>query len=113
MRRSRKWEEGVALIKCPECEQDVSSKAKACPHCGCPLSSTAHGHRPVQIIEQTGKGWKAIRAMGWLLIVVGGLVLFAEWRVGNSGGAGVGWWIVLAGVGCVGLGRAGAWWYHG
>ncbi len=103
----------MTLIKCPECEQDVSSEANACPHCGYPLSPTAHDSRPVQVIEHTRKGWKAIRALGWLLIVVGGVVLFTEWQAVDSSDAGLGWWIVLAGVGCVGLSKAGAWWYHG
>lgn len=26
----------MALIKCSECNKDISEKAKACPHCGCP-----------------------------------------------------------------------------
>ena len=29
----------MALIKCPECGGQVSDKAPACIHCGCPLSS--------------------------------------------------------------------------
>ncbi len=29
----------MALIKCPECGKDISDKAKACPNCGCPISS--------------------------------------------------------------------------
>ncbi len=28
----------MALIKCPDCGQMVSDRAKACIHCGCPLS---------------------------------------------------------------------------
>ena len=28
----------MALTKCPECGGDVSDKAVACPHCGCPLN---------------------------------------------------------------------------
>ena len=28
----------MALIKCPDCGQDVSDKAKVCIHCGCPLA---------------------------------------------------------------------------
>jgi hypothetical protein len=28
----------MALMKCEECGRDVSSKAKACPHCGCPVN---------------------------------------------------------------------------
>ena len=27
----------MALIKCPECSNDISNKAKACPFCGCPI----------------------------------------------------------------------------
>ncbi|MEQ2827819.1 MAG: zinc-ribbon domain-containing protein [Anaerobutyricum hallii] len=27
----------MALIKCPECELQVSDKALSCPHCGFPL----------------------------------------------------------------------------
>ena len=28
----------MAMIKCPECGNQVSDKAKACIHCGCPIS---------------------------------------------------------------------------
>ncbi len=28
----------MALIKCPECGREVSDKAQACIHCGCPLN---------------------------------------------------------------------------
>lgn len=27
----------MALIKCPECEANISSKAENCPHCGFPI----------------------------------------------------------------------------
>lgn len=30
------------LIKCPECHQEVSDKARQCIHCGFPLSTTTH-----------------------------------------------------------------------
>lgn len=29
----------MAIIKCPECQQDVSDRAPVCPHCGFPLES--------------------------------------------------------------------------
>lgn len=29
----------MALLKCPECQHDVSDKATACPHCGYPMNS--------------------------------------------------------------------------
>ena len=28
----------MALVKCPDCGREVSSSAKACPQCGCPIS---------------------------------------------------------------------------
>ena len=30
----------MALIRCPECGNDVSDKAKACPRCGAPINVT-------------------------------------------------------------------------
>lgn len=27
----------MSLIKCPECQKEVSDKAKTCIHCGCPI----------------------------------------------------------------------------
>lgn len=32
----------MALIKCPECNHDVSSAAKACPYCGYPINSVGN-----------------------------------------------------------------------
>ena len=29
----------MALIKCTECGKEISDKAEACPHCGCPISA--------------------------------------------------------------------------
>lgn len=34
------------LIKCPECELQVSDKALTCPHCGYPLKSNAKSYSP-------------------------------------------------------------------
>ena len=31
----------MALIKCPECGNDVSTEAVSCPKCGCPIKRTA------------------------------------------------------------------------
>jgi|GEM_PF-2075976 len=34
----------MALTKCSECSREISTQAKACPHCGCPITSTpVHG----------------------------------------------------------------------
>lgn len=34
------------LIKCPECDLQVSDKATACPHCGYPMQPTAKAKKP-------------------------------------------------------------------
>ena len=31
----------MALINCPECKREISDKATACPHCGCPAQNSA------------------------------------------------------------------------
>ena len=31
----------MSLIRCPECNDEVSNKAIACPHCGYPMSGRA------------------------------------------------------------------------
>ena len=39
------------LIKCPECESQISDKAFACPHCGCPVKSD----KPQSVPRQTSR----------------------------------------------------------
>lgn len=38
----------MALIKCPECEREISDKATACPHCGYPISPAPTVDEPIQ-----------------------------------------------------------------
>lgn len=40
----------MALIKCSECGKEISDKASACPHCGCPMGEikVTEGERPAQ-----------------------------------------------------------------
>jgi len=33
----------MAMVKCSECQKEISDKAGSCPHCGCPISSTGSG----------------------------------------------------------------------
>lgn len=44
----------MALIKCPECNSEVSDKAKSCPKCGCPIKEdvnfTQKQHRTKQSV---------------------------------------------------------------
>ena len=66
----------MALIRCPDCHRDVSSKATACPNCAYPITRIPLQGR-VQVIEKTGRRWKEVRVLGWLLILVAlGLIAF-------------------------------------
>ena len=44
----------MALIKCPECGNDVSTSAASCPHCGFPLKP-AEAPEPITYETQTVK----------------------------------------------------------
>lgn len=39
----------MALIKCPECGKEVSSRAFDCPHCGCPVNDGTHGNVVIKL----------------------------------------------------------------
>lgn len=38
----------MALIKCKECGKEISDKATACPHCGCPVQTTDEAKVEIQ-----------------------------------------------------------------
>ena len=40
----------MALVSCPECETQVSSKASGCPQCGYPIA----GNQPKRAVMQKG-----------------------------------------------------------
>lgn len=57
--------------------------------------------------EQTGKSWKALILLAWVLIIIGGIIALAT--EGGMGGL-----ITLAIGGCIYLlAKFGAWWEHG
>lgn len=54
----------MALIKCPECEKEISDKAESCPNCGCPSSEwkkvnlKEKAEIPKEIIEKATSEFK-------------------------------------------------------
>lgn len=51
----------MALINCPECNNQVSNTAEACPHCGAPISGAKEGHAAgvqIKTIQETSKRLK-------------------------------------------------------
>lgn len=45
----------MALIKCPECNGQVSDKAKACPHCGYPIAEIMTNSVTERTVKVNGK----------------------------------------------------------
>ena len=41
----------MALIRCPECGREISSRAKACPHCGFPMDDVIKPNEEELVIE--------------------------------------------------------------
>lgn len=106
----------MALITCPDCGQQVSDQAAACPQCARPLgqSVASLGRGPVQTVEQTGKKWKLPMAIFGGMAALGGILFAASYDKGELGGAGALGAVLLA-IGLVGfiVARIGAWWQHG
>ena len=95
----------MALTQCPDCGNDLSDLAPACPNCGRPAAA-----RPVTV-EATAKRFKrpmmlatVIMGLGFGLLVTGG---DSMGQVGAGGG------IILLGLIIYGAARFGGWWHHG
>ena len=48
----------MALINCPECKNQVSSTAAACPKCGAPVSGSMGAGTPLATTQLTSKRLK-------------------------------------------------------
>jgi len=76
---------------------------------------------PVQTIQQTGKVWKAIIAVGTMITLVAGVALVVSIVVVSSaedGAESAGVTLILSGLATVGglmitlVGKLGRWWFH-
>lgn len=97
-------ETSQAQKACPYCAEMIMAAAKKCKHCGEFLEQKAQT-KP-QVIEATGKTWKAVELIGALLIPLS-LLVWAQ----ASGAQGVP--LLMIGC-CMYFGaKIGGWWNHG
>ena len=89
------WESGfMAMIKCPECNADISDKAEACPKCGYELKKAENKETTGTDTEKKEKKFKGkidykYIIIGLLVIVVGFYMLnqqniFKSGKTGNA-----------------------------
>jgi hypothetical protein len=87
----------MALVSCPDCGQQISDRAPACPKCGHPMAAT--------VIEKTGKGYKKLKIIGGLIFFISLPILLFSFDVGI--------YIMLAGVFLYVVASFQAWYNHG
>lgn len=94
----------MALIQCPECNNQISDTAPRCPQCGY--------QREAATIQETGKEWKGLQLIGGIMAIfgvpiamLGGLVVPALSYASLT--------VMLAGMGMFTYARMMAWWHHG
>ena len=59
----------MALTKCPECGNEVSTKAKACPGCGAPVKSVSNAFEDLQKASSGCSGCLGVAGLVGLFFV--------------------------------------------
>ncbi|MBU1630173.1 hypothetical protein KKD88_03805 [Patescibacteria group bacterium] len=99
----------MALIKCSECNKEISEKATSCPHCGCPVARKSNA--PVAV-ELTGKKWKLNKLISVIGLILGFLLFTDSYQKNgfNNPLTGFGLSLMLFSVTGLFIGKFGAWW---
>jgi len=61
----------MAMIKCRECEREISNKAEKCPHCGFPLSKKSKENKKTNVLGTV---------LGIIILIIG----LSMWLGGTS-----------------------------
>ncbi len=69
----------MALIKCQECDKEISDQAEACPGCGHPIKPVK-SEPPTVTVEGIKKSHAGLKAIGFIAIVIGLI-----WTMSGSG----------------------------
>lgn len=101
----------MTLIKCPECEKEVSDKAKECPKCAYPIKQKKD-KKEVQTIQQTKKEYKKQMLLAVPVIIIGGVILLTSSVSDASTGKILGVIITLSGIIWCFVIKTQIWWHH-
>ena len=67
----------MALVKCPDCDQDVSSEAWKCPRCGKPMVPETVRRVGEHLVSNAGKDFKWAIKASVITVSVCGVLLAA------------------------------------
>lgn len=69
----------MALVKCPECEKEVSDKTENCIHCGYFFNTKKHMSNVSKIlVEQTDKKWKMLKLVAFFMFIFSIVGMFSD-----------------------------------
>lgn len=94
----------MSLIKCSECQKEISDQAVTCPNCGNPIHPKGVTEKPVEV-ELTNKKWKKRAILSIILFFIGWIVM--------SKSLGLGFFIIFIALLTGISSRIGAWWTNG
>jgi proline racemase len=114
----------MPLMNCPECNQQVSGRAKACPKCAYPINPSVRPATPgaplaasaavarVQTVEQTSKALKGQVLASVLLVMAGTFMTCASAAAEAPGFGAAAGLLAFAGVVWFIVTRIRIWWHH-
>ncbi len=100
----------MALIRCPECGNQVSTVAASCPQCGAPVASW-NIQTPLATIQRTSKPLKLQGCLSMLLLCFG-IAVFVTASSSAPAVGSMGIFLAIIGAIWVVITRIRIWWHH-
>ena len=102
----------MSLIKCFECQSEMSDKALACPKCGNPNKPKKGSVDGLDAVRSASKKWKLVKLIFGLIFVTAMVGFFLRAMKTGLNDPYVEVWAAAMGLGFAGFlfGRLGAWW---
>ncbi len=105
----------MSLTNCPDCKNEVSTLAPACPNCGRPIAAEpdvkATGSQ-LTTTQLTAKSFKMQSALSITMLIFGILWIMNS-HVDDDESKAIGALIALAGFAWYLINRLRSWWHHG
>ncbi|MFT5234775.1 MAG: putative membrane protein YvbJ [Shewanella sp.] len=105
----------MALIKCSECNDEVSDKAEACPKCGAPIAGareTVAAGTQVKTVQETSKKFKLQTLLSVLLLIIGFFLAISLSNGPQSEPSAIPGLLIFIGLIWYIVNRFRIWWHH-